>query len=105
MTVSRRSFMHTSAAAGLGIALVGSVDTLFGAEASADADHHRPAGYGPLIPDPAGLLALPAGFSYALIAEAGVTTLDSGEPTPSDPDGTASFPRRHGAGSVLVNNH
>ena len=100
--------MHASAATGLGIALVGNVDTLFGADpAAADADGHghRPAGYGPLIPDPAGLLALPAGFSYALIAEAGVTTLDSGEPTPSDPDGTASFPRRHGAGSVLVNNH
>lgn len=107
--VSRRSFIHRSATAGLGIALVGSVDTLFGAEtAQAETDaagNPCPIGYGPLIPDPAGLLSLPAGFSYTLIAETGVTLLDSGEPTPSDPDGTASFVRRHGAGSVLVNNH
>ena len=34
-----------------------------------------------------------------------MTTLESGEPTPSDPDGTASFVRRGGNGSVLVNNH
>lgn len=105
--VSRRSFLNKSATAGLGIAFVGSVNTLFGADApTADADTsgHRPPGYGPLVPDPAGLLSLPAGFSYALLAESGVTLLESGEPTPSDPDGTASFERRHG-GSVLVNNH
>jgi uncharacterized protein len=103
--VSRRSFLNRSAATGLGIALVGSVNTLFGADAAAQPDGKgRPIGYGPLIPDPAGLLSLPAGFSYALIAQEGVTELESGEPTPSDPDGTASFPMRHG-GSVLVNNH
>jgi secreted PhoX family phosphatase len=34
-----------------------------------------------------------------------VTRLESGEPTPSDPDGTASFVRHGGNGSVLVNNH
>jgi secreted PhoX family phosphatase len=34
-----------------------------------------------------------------------VTRLDSGEPTPSDPDGAASFPRRGGDGSVLILNH
>jgi hypothetical protein len=32
-----------------------------------------------------------------------VTLLESGEPTPSDPDGMVSFERRHG-GSVLINN-
>ncbi|MGW5361094.1 alkaline phosphatase PhoX [Actinopolymorpha pittospori] len=108
--VSRRSFLSRSAATGLGIALVGSVDVVFGAGAA----HAAPGGkggrphvlgYGPLIQDPAGLLSLPAGFSYKLIAQAGVTRLESGELTPSDPDGTASFPRRGGSGSVLVNNH
>jgi len=34
-----------------------------------------------------------------------VTTLETGEPTPSDPDGTASFVRKGGSGDVLVNNH
>jgi secreted PhoX family phosphatase len=108
--VSRRSFLGRSTAAGLGIALIGSVDVVFGAgtaEASEARDggaDQRPIGYGPLVQDPAGLLSLPAGFSYTLIAESGVTRLVSGEPTPSDPDGTASFSLR-GGGNVLVNNH
>jgi secreted PhoX family phosphatase len=108
--VSRRSFLSRSTAAGLGIALVGSVDVVFGAgmaaasEARDDGAGQHPIGYGPLVQDPAGLLSLPAGFSYTLIAESGVTRLESGEPTSSDPDGTASFPL-HGGGNVLVNNH
>ena len=102
--LSRRSMLGRSAA-GVGIAVTGSFSGLFGSEALA----HRgrplpPLGYGPLVADPAGVLALPEGFSYEIVAQSGATLLDSGEPTPSDPDGTASFPRRHG-GSILVNNH
>jgi len=105
--LSRRAFATST----LGIALVGSVGSLFGGRDAAEAATQPgrgglgPVGYGALVPDPAGLLALPAGFSYQLVAEAGVTRLESGELTPSDPDGTASFVRRGGAGSVLVNNH
>ena len=40
----------------------------------------------------------------SLVAESGVTTLETGELTPDNPDGTASFEGRHG-GSILVNNH
>ena len=102
--LSRRSVLGRSAA-GLGIALSGNLGGLFGSEAVAgDRRHPREPGYGPIVDDPARLLSLPAGFSYAIVAQSGVTRLDSGEPTPSDPDGTASFPRRHG-GSILVNNH
>jgi secreted PhoX family phosphatase len=109
--LSRRSVL-TRSATGVGIALTGSYAGLFGA-APAGAKGHpgngKPpkgeVGYGPLVDDPAGLLALPAGFSYTLVAESGVTTLESGEPTPSDPDGTASFVRHGGNGSVLVMNH
>jgi secreted PhoX family phosphatase len=57
------------------------------------------------VPDPAGILSLPAGFSYTIVAQSGVTLLDGGAPTPDDPDGTAAFVRRGGNGSVLVNNH
>ena len=61
-------------------------------------------GYGPLVPDPAGILALPPGFSYRIVAQAGVTP---DRPTacrpPSDPDGNGVF--RDGTGSTLVNNH
>ncbi|MFW3169585.1 alkaline phosphatase PhoX [Geodermatophilus sp. CPCC 206100] len=111
--VSRRRFLERGAVGGLGIALVGSVDTLFGAGTAA-ADGGGPGngrgggdgqlGYGPLVPDPAGILALPAGFSYTIIAETGVTIMEDGSPTPADPDGSASFPLRRG-GAVLVTNH
>lgn len=103
--VSRRSLLSRSAAGGLGLVLSGSLPGLFGtgvAEARRGTDGP---GYGPLIPDPAGILSLPKGFAYTTVAQSGVTLLDSGEPTPDDPDGTAAFVRRGGNGSVLVVNH
>ena len=85
--------------------LSGSVPGLFGTGV-AEARHGEDGpGYGPLVPDPAGILSLPEGFSYTIVAQSGVTALDSGEPTPDDPDGTAAFVRRGGNGSVLVVNH
>ena len=103
--VSRRSLLSRSAAGGLGLVLSGSVAGLFGTGV-ADARHGEDGpGYGPLVPDPAGILSLPEGFSYTIVAQSGVTALDSGEPTPDDPDGTAAFVRRGGNGSVLVVNH
>ncbi len=106
--MSRRALLQGSAAGGVGLALSGSLSALFGPEAALAHGHgHGPheVGYGPLVPDPAGILSLPEDFNYKIIAQAGVTTLDSGEPTPSDADGTASYVRRGGKGSVLVMNH
>ncbi len=57
-----------------------------------------------LVADPAGRLALPEGFSYRIVTEAGRTLLESGEPTPGNHDGTGAF-RTRGGGTVLVNNH
>ncbi len=99
--LSRRTMLERSASASLGIALSGSIPGLLGA---AEARWLREVGYGPLVPDRAGILSLPEGFSYTIVAQSGVTTLGSGEPTPDDTDGTASFVRR-GGGSVLVSNH
>ena len=95
--------LSRSAAGGLGLVLSGSLPGLFGTGV-AQARHAT---------DPAtarwsrsaGILSLPGGFSYTIVAQAGVTLLDSGEPTPDDPDGTAAFVRRGGSGTVLVNNH
>jgi uncharacterized protein len=103
--LSRRSVLERSAA-GVGIVLTGGFSGMFGAEAAGHRGRRQrpPVGYGPLVDDPAGRLSLPEGFSYEIVAESGVTKLETGEPTPSDPDGTASFPRKHG-GSVLINNH
>ncbi|WP_314171894.1 alkaline phosphatase PhoX [Streptomyces winkii] len=101
--LSRRDVLRTSAFGGLGIAVAGSLDAI--AAPAAAAVTRSAGGYGKLVSDPAGLLSLPEGFSYRIIAESGVTKLESGEPTPSDPDGTACFPRGDGKGSVLVSNH
>ncbi len=99
--VSRRTLLARSAGASLGLVVSGSLPGVFGSAEAAG----MVAGYGPLVPDPAGILSLPRGFGYSIVAEAGVTMLDSGQPTPSDADGTAAFLRRGAGGSVLVNNH
>ncbi|GAA3793568.1 PhoX family protein [Sphaerisporangium flaviroseum] len=101
-SMSRRDALRTGAVGGLGIAIAGSLEAIAG-PAFAQAGAQGVAGYGPLVADPAGLLALPRGFSYKIVAEAGKTLLETGQPTPSDADGTGCFPTRKG--SVLVNNH
>ncbi|MGK5741823.1 alkaline phosphatase PhoX [Micromonospora sp. URMC 103] len=100
--ISRRNVLRTGVAGGLGIAVAGSLEAIAG-PAAAQASARPAVGYGELVPDPAGLLALPPGFSYTIVAQAGATTLESGQPTPSDADGTGCFLGRNG--SVLVNNH
>ncbi|MGW1467387.1 alkaline phosphatase PhoX [Streptomyces sp. NPDC002308] len=127
MSFTRREFNRQSAVAGAGIALTGVVGTLATAPGALAAEHdghghgghddhdghghghgdhgHSKApGYGPLIADPKGILALPAGFSYRIITHSGVTKLESGETTPSNHDGTAAFEGPRGV-TLLVNNH
>ncbi|WP_411092054.1 alkaline phosphatase PhoX [Streptomyces sp. 049-1] len=119
MSLTRRDFASRSALTGAGVALAGSVGALATAPnalASTEAesapdehgsghdDHHGGVGYGPLIPDPDGILALPAGFRYELITYSGRTRLESGEYTPSNHDGTAAFEGPRGT-TLLVNNH
>ncbi|MFD7259187.1 alkaline phosphatase PhoX [Streptomyces sp. NPDC059874] len=97
MPVTRRSLL----AAG-GIAFGGALGALFaGSPGSARAAKR---GYGPLLPDPRGLLDLPAGFSYRVLSRAG-DPLRSGEGTvPANCDGMAAFGA--GGGRVrLVRNH
>ncbi|RSS40717.1 DUF839 domain-containing protein [Streptomyces sp. WAC07061] len=95
MSVTRRSLLAAGA-----VAFSGALGALWApgrARASAR-------GYGPLLPDPAGLLDLPAGFSYRVLSRAG-DPLRSGEGTvPANCDGMAAF----GAGGGrlrLVRNH
>lgn len=100
--LTRRGFFGRTAAAGLGIVFAGSIEAIAG-PGSALAALRSSVGYGDLIPDPAGLLALPPGFSYRLVSQAGVTPTADGVPAADDPDGTGVFP--NGTGSTLVNNH
>lgn len=99
--LNRRAFIGRTALAGVGVALAGSVDTLF--RPTAAAAQPVLAGYGPLVPDAAGILALPIGFSYSIIARSGETLLDDGAPVPSDPDANGVFAQ--GGNTVLVTNH
>ncbi|MDQ1044476.1 alkaline phosphatase PhoX [Streptomyces sp. V4I2] len=114
MSLTRRDFARTSAITGAGVALAGSVGALATApnalastetdNTQESADIHGGVGYGPLVPDPKGILALPAGFTYRVITYSGKTKLESGEFTPSNHDGTAAFAGPRGT-TLLVNNH
>lgn len=100
-SVSRRHLLRAGTV-GLGIFFAGSIDSIAGPRSGLAATRSA-RGYGPLVPDPAGLLALPQDFSYQIVARTGLTVMETGQPTPSDPDGTASFASP--SGMTLVNNH
>ncbi|MGW7071263.1 alkaline phosphatase PhoX [Streptomyces sp. NPDC054855] len=113
MSLTRRDFARRSAITGAGVALTGSVGALATAPGALAAQETaeggagrlgRDPGYGPLVPDPKGLLALPAGFSYRVLTHSGKTKLETGEFTPSNHDGTATFEGPRGV-TLLVNNH
>lgn len=100
--LNRRAFLGRTALTGLGVALAGSVDTLF-RPALAGAAPGQAIGYGPLVPDPAKILSLPVGFSYTVVARSGETLLDDGSPVPSDPDANGVFAT--GNRTTIVTNH
>lgn len=104
--LNRRDFLQRSAIAGAGVALIGSTEMLLTTPAASAAPGRPPAaaGYGALVTDPAGRLALPKGFRYRVVTQAGVTRLESGEFTPRNHDGTGTF-RGQSGHTVLVNNH
>ena len=111
MAVTRRQVL-TGGAAGAGLAIAGSLPALSPAEASTRGHDHGPGRgpatgrpFPPLRDDPAGILALPEGFSYRVVTRTGETDLDGGlGKTPGDHDGTAVFAAGHGR-LRLVQNH
>ena len=105
MTVARRSLI-AGGTAGVGLVVAGAVPSL--AEAApaprrSPQPSHRP--FPPLMDDPAGILALPPGFRYAVVTHAGETQLNDGQgPTPSNHDGTAVFKAQRNR-LRLIQNH
>ncbi len=95
--LSRRQLLQAGALAAGGTALAAAAP---GAGVG-DARRHAPR-FGALAPDPGGVLDLPPGFSYRIIAAAGDTV--RGTTTPGNPDGAAAFAWQ-GGGTVLVHNH
>ncbi|WP_175410288.1 alkaline phosphatase PhoX [Streptomyces sp. TRM64462] len=112
MSATRRHILTGAGASLAGIAFSGAFSELFaGSAAASDASasasasgHTGHAGYGPLVPDPDGLLDLPRGFRYRVLSREG-EPLRSGEgPVPARPDGMAALAGWHGR-VHLVRNH
>ena len=97
---TRRQVLAGSGATAVSIAFAGAFSELFAGTAAARGH----SGYGPLVPDPDGLLDLPKGFRYRVLSREG-DRLRSGEgPVPSNHDGMAAFAGHRGR-VHLVRNH
>ncbi|HEY0714609.1 MAG TPA: alkaline phosphatase PhoX [Polyangia bacterium] len=100
MSQSRRLFMKSGAA----FAALGSMSKVLTSASRAAAHGRRHfAGYGPLLPDPAGVLDLPAGFSYRTFSRTG-DPMTYGGVVPASHDGMAAFSAGF-LGTWLVRNH
>ena len=97
---TRRRFL-----AGLGAVSAAALSPLASRLAAADARAAATAvpGYGPLQPDPRGILDLPAGFHYRVISRVG-QDMDDGFVVPGRPDGMHAFPAAQGR-TILLRNH
>lgn len=89
MSVSRRQILTTTSALGAGITFAGSLGELFAGTAVAEGLGDR--GYGPLVPDPDGLLDLPAGFRCRVLSRLGDQLRSGQGPVPSNFDGVGAF--------------
>lgn len=98
MTISRRRFLGSAAAISLGFTGLGCART----ESSA-ASIDPGLGFGPLMDDPDGIIALPEGFGYRIVSQRGERMTD-GFFVPTRHDGMATFPGPRGM-TLLVRNH
>ncbi|MFI7100989.1 alkaline phosphatase PhoX [Streptomyces sp. NPDC050161] len=105
MSATRRQILAGTGALGAGIAFTGSFSELFAGTATAHGMGRR--GYGPLVPDPDGLLDLPEGFRYRVLSREGDPLVSGEGKVPSNCDGMAAFPGLPGARgrTHLVRNH
>ncbi|MFV0127191.1 alkaline phosphatase PhoX [Streptomyces sp. HMX112] len=100
MSATRRQILARTGASVASIAFTGAFAELFAGTAAARGH----TGYGPLLPDPEGLLDLPEGFRHRVLSREGAP-LRSGEgPVPGSHDGMAAFAGRRGR-VHLVRNH
>ncbi|MGW2850349.1 alkaline phosphatase PhoX, partial [Streptomyces sp. NPDC001274] len=97
---SRRQVLAGTGAALASVAFTGAFSELFAGTAAARGH----AGYGPLVPDPDGLLDLPKGFRYRVLSREGGPLRSGQGLVPSNHDGMAAFAGRHGH-VHLVRNH
>ncbi|MEQ9461741.1 MAG: DUF839 domain-containing protein [Phycisphaeraceae bacterium] len=98
--MNRRSFLQGAAAVSLGFAGLDLLCRTSGVTLAAATGN---TGYGPLMPDPAGVLSLPEGFSYRIISRLG-EVMDDGLLVPGMHDGMAALPGPDGK-TIVVRNH
>jgi secreted PhoX family phosphatase len=101
MPTTRRTVLSSGAA---GLAFLGYA-RLAGAQTAPSAETYanEVAGYGPLVPDPQGILDLPAGFAYRVVSRFGETMSDGLE-VPYKADGMGCIPLG-GSRVALIRNH
>ncbi|MEV6314310.1 alkaline phosphatase PhoX [Streptomyces sp. NPDC051776] len=104
MSATRRQVLARSGALGAGIAFAGTISEIFAGTSATAHDWGGEAGYGPLVPDPDGLLDLPEGFRYTVLSREGDELRSGQGKVPSNHDGMAAFPGRDGR-THLVRNH
>jgi uncharacterized protein len=105
--LNRRDFLKVGGMSTLALTLgttgVLSLDGQALAAGKADNPTSGFGGYGPLVPDPNGILDLPEGFHYKIISKEGDLMTD-GTPIPGAFDGMAAFEGPNNT-TVLVRNH
>ena len=99
MHIDRRNFLGATGTAFAGLLLNGCTRQASSLAASGSGFTD----YGPLIPDPAGMLDLPRGFSYRLLSQLG-TRMDDGGTVPDKADGMGCLPLGRDE-LVLIRNH
>jgi hypothetical protein len=102
MTMTRRQLLSRGGTVGGGLLLAGPARDLLPLRA-AFAEPPAVFGYGDLVPDPAGLLDLPRGFTYRAFSKTG-EAMNDGALVAGGHDGMAAFGGRDGT-TVLVRNH
>jgi uncharacterized protein len=99
--ISRRRFLAHGGGAALGF--LGLQQLLTASAWGADAPPGHEAGFGALVPDPKGLLELPARFTYRILSRTG-DVMGDGFHLPGLPDGMAAFSGSDGE-TIVVRNH
>ena len=99
MLLNRRNFIGATGAAFSGLLLKGCT----GRSAPLTSAPSSFADYGPLVPDPAGMLDLPRGFSYRLLSSLG-NAMSDGCTVPDKADGMGCFSLGNDE-IVLIRNH
>lgn len=101
MSFSRRKFFALAGASAAGTLMVSPLEALYARKANGQSVFSG--GYGPLLPDPNGLLDLPEGFQYRAFSRTN-DLMSDGNPVPSNHDGMAAFPGPRNT-VILVRNH